>query len=119
MYICEVLPALPAAVLTFSHQGLCLMPGTFSQWLLGFNLWVFAATGGRIRVYNNPGIYTGAAFFSAVSILGNTLMGSSLSVGSSENVDIWGKSQSSSLDVNWYVHIYILSYIWISHTHAI
>lgn len=34
----------------------------------------------RIRVYNNPGIYTGAAFFSAVSILGNTLMGSSLSV---------------------------------------
>ena len=35
---------------------------------------------GRIRVYNNPGIYTGAAFFSAVSILGNTLMGSSLSV---------------------------------------
>jgi hypothetical protein len=55
---------------------------------LGFNLWVFAATVGRIRVYNNPGIYTGAAFFSAVSILGNTLMGSSLSVGSSENVDI-------------------------------
>jgi ubiquinone biosynthesis protein COQ9 len=53
-----------------------------------------------------------------VSILGNTLMGSSLSVGSSENVDIWGKSQSSSLDVNWYVHIYILSYIWISHTHT-
>lgn len=26
MYICEVLPALPAAVLTFSNQGLCLMP---------------------------------------------------------------------------------------------
>ncbi|OLP84056.1 hypothetical protein AK812_SmicGene35115 [Symbiodinium microadriaticum] len=34
----------------------------------------------RLRVYNNPGEYTGAAFFSAVSILGNTLMGSSLSV---------------------------------------